>query len=734
MDRNAQASGRAARWRAWLKTQVQTLSALPLRARLLASFALIVALMLAFGAFALMEMAGLNRDTRDIAEGWLPRSQLAAAMKIEAVGVRVAQFQFIAVGEAVESEDGYVGVVDKAAQAESDIARHLQRLDEFKQRYAALPADEAQQTQFAAFVEAWSNYQASSELFLGMAKDGLRDVAMSMITEQARIEFEAANAALDVLIVAAGDGATAASANSASNYGKARQLALLALLLAAALGAGAALWLVRQTMRQLGGDPAAVQHVVERIAVGDLGVQIRLAPGDRSSLLAATARMQGELQRLATELQQLHAEHRRGMLAHRIDAGSFAGVYGELAVAVNALAASHIEVSEQVVAVIQRYALGDFAVDMPQLPGEQARISAAVDGVKRQLGAIKDETLRLADAAGRGEFSLRGDAAQFQFAFRDIIDGLNRLMGTAEQGLQAVGTVLAGLAAGDLTQRMHGQFHGRFAELQGHAEHSLQQLGDIVQRIQQSAELIESASGEIAAGNQDLSARTEAQASNLEETASSIEELAGVVGQNAANAREAKQLAANAGDVARRGGAVVEQVVGTMGAIAESSKRIADIIGVIDGIAFQTNILALNAAVEAARAGEQGRGFAVVASEVRALAQRSADAAKEIKQLITESVNKVASGADLVDDAGRTMREIVGAVQRVDNIMADIANGSAEQSAGIAQVNQAIAQIDGATQQNAALVEEAAAAARSLNEQAAELRQAAGSFVLSRTD
>jgi methyl-accepting chemotaxis protein len=255
-------------------------------------------------------------------------------------------------------------------------------------------------------------------------------------------------------------------------------------------------------------------------------------------------------------------------------------------------------------------------------------------------------------------------------------------------------------------------------------------LVDIVGQVRSGSETIGTASREIAAGNIDLSSRTEMQASSLEKTASAMEELTSTVKQNADNAREANQLASAASDVAIKGGKVVSEVVNTMSSIDASAKKIVDIIGVIDGIAFQTNILALNAAVEAARAGEQGRGFAVVASEVRNLAQRSAGAAKEIKMLIDDSVEKVGAGTKLVGQAGVTMDEVVASVRRVTDIMSEIANASQEQSAGIEQVNVSIIEMDSMTQQNAALVEEAAAAAQSLQDQAAELSRVVSIFKL----
>ncbi|HZW26661.1 MAG TPA: methyl-accepting chemotaxis protein [Gallionella sp.] len=342
--------------------------------------------------------------------------------------------------------------------------------------------------------------------------------------------------------------------------------------------------------------------------------------------------------------------------------------------------------------------------------------------------AVENEIAQIVEAAVQGNFTKRLDMQGKEGFFRKLSEDINHLMDTADHGLQEVVRMLEALARGDLTDRITNDYQGTFGQLKDDANATAEKLNEIIGQIREATDTINTASQEIAAGNHDLSQRTEENASSLEQTASSMEELTSTVKQNAENAKQANQLALGASDIAAKGGTVVGQVVTTMDSINESSRKIVDIISVIDGIAFQTNILALNAAVEAARAGEQGRGFAVVAGEVRNLAQRSAAAAKEIKTLIGDSVEKVEGGSKLVAQAGQTMEEIVTSIKRVTDIMSEIAAASVEQSAGIEQVNLAITQMDEVTQQNAALVEEAAAAAESLEEQAQNLSVAVATF------
>ncbi len=344
--------------------------------------------------------------------------------------------------------------------------------------------------------------------------------------------------------------------------------------------------------------------------------------------------------------------------------------------------------------------------------------------------AVEAEVSNIVSSAAAGNFSVRVSVDGKEGFFLALAEGLNSLVTTAEKGLNDVARVLGAIAKGDLTERIDADYTGTFGDLKNYCNETTGSLTTMLSEIRSAADMIFTASSEIAQGNADLSSRTEQQAANLEETASSMEELTSTVKLNADNAKQANVLAEQASTVAVDGGALIQQVVTTMNAINESARKISDIIGVIDGIAFQTNILALNAAVEAARAGDQGRGFAVVASEVRTLAQRSANAAKDIKALISDSVQKIDSGNSLVGKSGDTMKEIVSAIKRVNDIMAEIAAASAEQSTGIEEISTAVSQMDEMTQQNAALVEQAAAAAESLQSQADQLNRNVGQFRL----
>ncbi|WP_246022945.1 methyl-accepting chemotaxis protein [Cognatilysobacter terrigena] len=476
---------------------------------------------------------------------------------------------------------------------------------------------------------------------------------------------------------------------------------------------------------------AKIKNAAELLAVGQFPEKVGVDSQDELRVIGdGIENAVSALRGFAKAQQQMFEQHEAGNIDHRIDADQFPGSYGVMADDLNTLVGSHIDVQKNVMDLVGQYAQGDLSRDIERYPGEKARITQSMDAVKAGMLKVTGEIKTLVDAAVAGDFSKRGNADAYDFIYRDMVADLNTLMQSADHGVREVGSLLAAVSDGDLTQHADENLPGQFGDLARNANRTVQQLSGIVGQIRMGSQLINTAAGEIASGNSDLSARTEQQAASLEETASSMEELTSTVRQNADNARQANQLAMGAADVAQQGGTVVSKVVDTMGAINASSRKIVDIISVIDGIAFQTNILALNAAVEAARAGEQGRGFAVVASEVRSLAQRSAQAAKEIKGLINDSVEKVGEGTQLVDQAGQTMQEIVTSVKRVSDIIADISAASQEQTSGIEQVNQAILHMDESTQQNATLVEEASAAARSLEQQAVQLVETVAAFRL----
>ena len=483
--------------------------------------------------------------------------------------------------------------------------------------------------------------------------------------------------------------------------------------------------------RAISAPLSRAMHVAQAVADGRLDAEIHIHTMDEGGkLLLAMSRMQRQLRAVIDAQNTMAALHEQGQISHRIDPTPFPGDYGSMVRATNGLVSSHVDTTMRTLEVLKHYANGDFSVDIERLPGEKAVISETIDSLKVNLSAINAEIKRLAAAAAHGEFCQRGDEDSYQHDFKAMVSGLNQLMETTDSNLAQVSHLLQTIADGNLTQRMHGQFHGVFAKMRDDSNATIEQLTHIIGRIQRTATSINQTAGDIASGNVDLSQRTEQQAINLQQTAASMEELTTTVRQNAEHARQANALAMSAAAVASEGGAVVGKVVQTMGDIEQSSKKIGDIISVIDGIAFQTNILALNAAVEAARAGEQGRGFAVVASEVRTLAQRSADAAKEIKNLIDDSVGKVADGSALVQTAGTTMQQIVSSVERVNKIMAEISAASQEQTSGIEQVNQTVIRMDETTQQNAVLVEQATASARSMAQQAKDLTEAVAAFHL----
>ncbi|WP_416057210.1 methyl-accepting chemotaxis protein [Stenotrophomonas maltophilia] len=506
----------------------------------------------------------------------------------------------------------------------------------------------------------------------------------------------------------------------------ARTTALLSLFGVISLGLGiVAAWMISRSLTR---PLAQVQASINAVTRGDLSIRHQDdSPDEVGQMLRATDGMVGLLQRFSQQTQLMIGKHAAEDISHRMPV-DFPGVYGELAQGMNTMVFEHLDAIVDAIEVLNQYAQGDLSRDARRLPGSRAILHESMDAAKASLHAINQDIQRLASAAAAGDFSARGDAAAYRHDFRCMIEDLNRLMATADGSLSALSKVLGAMAEGDLTRRIDGDFQGVFASMQRDTNRTADNLAGIIRRIQQASGSIASASDEIAAGNADLSRRTESQAANLEETAASMEELTSTVRQNAEFAQHADTASRSAGQALQQTAHAVQDVVRVMGQINASSLRIGEMVSLIDGIAFQTNILALNAAVEAARAGEQGRGFAVVASEVRTLAQRAAASAKEIKTLIDESTGRVEAGISIARQTEAALGQLTEAAGQTGHLVQQIAQASVEQAAGIEQVNQTIAQMDEATQQNAALVEEASAAARAMADQAKDLDQATAVF------
>ncbi|MBB4595236.1 methyl-accepting chemotaxis protein [Xanthomonas cannabis] len=738
---------------------MQWINNLKLMPRLMLAFGIVLLIMLVQGIIAYAGLASLNNVTRDLAGNTMSSVREAGDLRGMLGEYRNASYQnLVRASDAVKQEAKV-----RAKRLNGEIEATIKG-------YPRLIESPQQKKLFDVFVADWKKAAASYASVDEMVELNLPDDAVDTFVGETRTLHNKAKDSLAALIAEDNLLAQAAKTKAEKVHATSVTLTLLVLLIGIAGGLGLAFLFARAIVRSMRG---AVSTATE-IAGGKLDGQINVQGQDEvAELMRSMQRMQRDLKERIERDRTIADENLRIRTAlDKSSTGTFITDPDRVMIYANdafkkivaqyessiRLASPEFDANKVIGQHISYLGLSDATVRKAIAALERDGVTSfeerfgevvlaqTVTGIKNEHGEntgevcewrdrtievqVEEEVARIVRAAASGDMSGRVETDGKQGFFLQLAQQLNGLLDANAASIEQISALLSALSRGDLTVRMHGQFSGVFAQMRDDANATAEQLADIVGRIKSSSTAINAAAGEIASGNTDLSHRTEQQAANLEETAASMEELTSTVRQNAESARQANQLAIGATGVASQGGEVVSQVVTTMSGIEASSKKIADIISVIDGIAFQTNILALNAAVEAARAGEQGRGFAVVASEVRTLAQRSAGAAKEIKGLIDDSVHKVAEGSALVRKAGATMADIVASVQRVTDIMGEISAASQEQSAGIEQVNQTITQMDETTQQNAALVEEATAAARSMEEQAGHLAEAVSVFKL----
>ncbi len=522
------------------------------------------------------------------------------------------------------------------------------------------------------------------------------------------------------------------AANSAGKVSSMITIEWILLVLIMAIGAFITLLISKAIVDPLG----KIVAITARIAKGDLTFNkedLRIDSRDEIGQLAASfLNMIHVLDNLSTELGKVSSAAKRGKLDVRCQHALFTGSWKELTQGVNQIVDQFVKPLENATWYLDHISHGDIPEAITEdYPGDFQKIKDSVNRCIDTINRIVSETDQLIQSAHQGVLQTNTNLEAFEGKWRDIISGLEQLFITIAQPIQSTRHVMERVARGELNETMTGHFQGEFLDLKNSVNSTIEQLKTTISDIQSASNIILEASNDVVSGNNSLSARTENQASSLEETAASIEQLTGTISNTAANAQKAESLAKTSQENANEGGIIVHQAIDAMSAISESSNKIRQIIGVIDEIAFQTNLLALNASVEAARAGEQGRGFAVVATEVRTLAGRSASAAKEIRDLIQDSVNRVETGSELVNQSGETLDTITKSIEELVEIFSEITVATREQSMGLNQINQAVAEIDDITQQNAALAEQTSAATASMKDQAIAMSQKLSFFKLS---
>lgn len=476
-----------------------------------------------------------------------------------------------------------------------------------------------------------------------------------------------------------------------------------------------------------------VQQRLTAVARGELQSMTGDYSGDFATLRDSLNSMVDILSRFVAAQAGMAQSHAEGRIDEVMPADQLPGVYGQMARSVNELVRGHIAVKMRLVEVVSAYATGDFSIDMDRLPNQRAKITAAIDGVKKSLAAINQEIMKIADAATHGDLSVRGNAGQFRYDFHRIVEGVNRTLDAVVAPIDEATRVLETLAERDLRARVTGQYPGDFARIKSSVNRTAEALHAAMEQVTDAAKAVSTAAEEIASGSQAVADGASRQASALEQTTSSLVEIGAMSTRSTSSAAQARTLAKTAREAASGGANAVEQMSAAMEKIRASATGTSQIIKDINEIAFQTNLLALNAAVEAARAGEAGRGFAVVAEEVRSLALRSKEAATKTEGLIQESVKQAAAGASISHEVASRLQAILVNIEKVGTVTNEIADTAKEQSTAVEQVTEAVNDVNSVTQQNAANSEESSSAAAELSGQAGELAALVDTFQLNRS-
>jgi len=548
-------------------------------------------------------------------------------------------------------------------------------------------------------------------------------------------------------------------ASADRSYSSAQTIMFILGAFAVLFGVVAGVLVTRGIVTQLGGEPALAADVLRRVAAGQLDVDVKVRPGDESSVLASVRDVVARLRLVLSELNRMSSAHDAGDIDVIIDTEKFAGEFRTVTQGINAMVGSHIAVKKKAMACVEQFGLGHFDAPMDKLPGKKAFINDIIEKVRANLKAIIADVNLLSNAAVAGQLDVRAQAERHQGDFRRVIDGMNatldaivtpleevrKVLAAVERGsmtdsitgeyrgafaelkrsvnntvdqlrhvVDQIGSVMGGVAQGDLTQEMTGEFKGSFLQIKEHINSTVTKLSQVVAEVNSSASALTEASGQVSTTAQSLSGASSEEAASIEETSASIEQMTASISQTADNAKATNAMATKASAEASEGGEAVRSTVLAM-------KQIAQKISIIDDIAYQTNLLALNAAIEAARAGEHGKGFDVVAAEVRKLAERSQVAAQEISTVATSSV-------ELAERAGSLLDTIVPNIKKTSDLVEEIAAASAEQTSGVNQINSAVTQMSQVTQQNAASSEELAATAEQMSAQAEQLQSAVSFF------